>query len=128
MIVLPKRSINLNSTTSNIAVNGTGSSRNNQRSKHISQVMSTQVSGFHNQARKNSMVASKYASNPIGPREPNQIRAVQKPGQGEDMEDDQRDTIDEDELIDHNLLKKIPDNASSGSNEYKKLTSRRLSG
>ena len=90
-----------------------------------------QVSGFHNQSRKNSIVASKYASNPIGPREPNQIKAVQKPAANEE-DDDQMETItqNDDELIDHVLLsKKFTDTTSLGSTkEFKKLTSRRFSG
>lgn len=48
------------------------------------------------------------------------------------MDDCQKDTIDDDELIDHTLLKKIvPDSTSNGSSsqkEFKKLTSRRVSG
>ena len=44
------------------------------------------------------------------------------------MEDDNI-TNDDDELIDQRILKKIaPDTSSSGSQEFKKMTSRRSSG
>lgn len=63
MVVLPKKSINMNYTTSNIAHYGS----RNERAKVTSQVMNTQVSGFNGQSRKNSIKIN--MSNPIGPRE-----------------------------------------------------------
>ena len=101
-------------STSNQAQNGSRGAKN-------SAVLQANVSHFQSQNRNKN----KLNSNPIGPREPNQIKAIQKSNKDDqqDMpEDDGPDemetmTQNDDDMIDHQLLKRVGDNLSNGSND-----------